>query len=111
MKLTHVNAEAAGALDGGSGRGELAVVGGALRREGELVSPRCNRHGCIPSRRPDRYAGVTRNRREVQPAAAGDEEAVRREREVEERHGCVWRERDARPGCEVAAGEYVYVFR
>ena len=47
---------------------------------------------------------MTGNRREVQPAAAGDEEAVRREREVEERHGCVWRERDARRGCEVAAG-------
>ena len=52
MKLTHVNAEAAGALDGGGGRGELAVVGGALRREGELVSPRGDRRGCIPSRRP-----------------------------------------------------------
>jgi hypothetical protein len=54
---------------------------------------------------------VTGSRREAQPAAAGDEEAVRREREVEERHGCVWRERDARRGCDAAAGEYVYRIR
>jgi hypothetical protein len=38
MRSTHVNAEAAGALHGGDGRGELAVVGGTLRREGEPVS-------------------------------------------------------------------------
>jgi hypothetical protein len=40
MKSTHVNAEATGALDDCGGRGELAVVGGALRREGEPVSLR-----------------------------------------------------------------------
>ena len=38
---------------------------------------------------PDGEAGTTRRRREEQPASAADEEAVRREREVEERHGCV----------------------
>lgn len=52
---------------------------------------------------------MTGSRREAQPAAAGDEEAVRREREVEERHGCVWRERDARRGCDAAArNTYTY---
>ena len=37
-------------------------------------------------------------RREEQPAPAADEEAVRREGEVEERHGCVcvWRDRNER---------------
>ena len=42
MRSTHVNAEATGELDGGHGRGELAVVGGALRLERESVSPRRN---------------------------------------------------------------------
>lgn len=42
MRSTHVNAEAAGALHGGDGRGELVVVGGALRREGEPVGLRCD---------------------------------------------------------------------
>ena len=38
MRSTHVYAEAAGALDRGGGRGELAVVGSALWREGEIAS-------------------------------------------------------------------------
>lgn len=42
MRSTHVNAEAAGALDDGHCRGELAVVSSALRPEGESVSPLCN---------------------------------------------------------------------
>jgi hypothetical protein len=108
IRSTHIDAEAADSLHHGGGCSELAVVGGLLRQKGERVllrrrsrtvreralliktRRRCGRKSSTSARRAGRVtsppygeAGLEWGRHGEHPAAAAEEEAVRREREVD----------------------------